>query len=74
MAELILMYFPALHPQTGRLVALEMVPTQIERFRIRHATAENARWLKGVLNREGRQFGVEVELREDGMLEAKTGE
>jgi poly-gamma-glutamate synthesis protein (capsule biosynthesis protein) len=35
--EVSLMYFPRLDPETGRLVGLEMVPTQIERFRIRRA-------------------------------------
>lgn len=70
--EVSLMYFPWLDPETGRLAALEMVPTQIERFRIRRASEENARWLEGVLNREGQQFGTEVKLREDGVLEAEV--
>jgi poly-gamma-glutamate synthesis protein (capsule biosynthesis protein) len=71
--EVSLMYFPRLDPKTGQLVGLEMVPTQIERFRIRRASEENAHWLERVLNREGQQFGTQVKLRKDRVLEATVG-
>ena len=67
-SELSLMYFPGLDPVTGKLVRFEMTPTRIERFRVNRAAMEEAVWLSGLLNREGRRFGTRVRLCEDGRL------
>ena len=52
------MYFPSLEPATGKLVRLEMIPTKICQLRVNRASAEEARWLKEVLNWEGERLGT----------------
>lgn len=68
--DLTLMYFPTLDPAMGALRALRLAPMQIRNLRLNRAGAEDARWLRDMLNRESRRFGVRVELDEDGMLRA----
>ena len=55
------MYFVRIEPGSGKLVGLEMVPTQIRRFSLHRASEADRLWLQDVLNREGRQFGTRVE-------------
>jgi poly-gamma-glutamate synthesis protein (capsule biosynthesis protein) len=71
--DLGLMYFVSLDPSTGKLVKLEMTPTQIKNFRVYRASRADALWLMDVLNREGKKFGTRVELREDKTLALKWG-
>ena len=52
----------------GTLASLEMTPLQIKRFRLNYASAEDALWVKKVLDKEGKKFGNEVELRSDNSL------
>jgi poly-gamma-glutamate capsule biosynthesis protein CapA/YwtB (metallophosphatase superfamily) len=59
--ELALMYFPTFDAVTGRLVRLSLAPTRIGRFRVNLANDEEAEWLAGMLEREGRGFGTRVE-------------
>lgn len=63
------MYFPTLSAATGALVRLELVPTQLNRFRVQRAPTEDARWLAELLQREGRWFGTGARVREDGRIE-----
>ena len=58
--DLSLMYFPRLEAGSGRLMGMEMVPTRLRRFQVQLASEADAKWLKEVLNREGRQVGTEV--------------
>jgi len=67
-ADLSLMYFASVDPATGRLVRLQMTPTQIRHLRINRADASDALWLKHMLNREGRKLGTRVELNPDNSL------
>jgi poly-gamma-glutamate synthesis protein (capsule biosynthesis protein) len=67
--DLGLMYFPTLDATTGHLMSLALVPTQLRRFRVQRASAEDARWLADLLAREGRQLGTGARLREDGRIE-----
>ena len=60
--ELTLMYFPALDPATGTVVSFEAVPLRIRRFRLQHASDEEASWLAGMLDRESRPLGVRAVL------------
>ena len=64
--ELGLMYFPVLDVATGRLRALELVPTRIQRFRVTHAGREDRTWLLERLRREYRAFGIGVEPGAEG--------
>ena len=59
--ELGLMYFPTLGASTGRLLALELVPTRIRHFRVNRAGGEDRAWLLDRLRRECKVFGCEVE-------------
>lgn len=61
-ADLALMYFAVIDPATGRLVGLQLTPTQIRNLRINLADAEDALWLRDTLNREGQRFGTRFQL------------
>jgi poly-gamma-glutamate capsule biosynthesis protein CapA/YwtB (metallophosphatase superfamily) len=66
--DLTVMYFVRLDASKGTLASLEMTPLQIKRFRLNYASADDALWVKKVLDREGKKFGNEVELRSDNSL------
>jgi poly-gamma-glutamate capsule biosynthesis protein CapA/YwtB (metallophosphatase superfamily) len=63
------MYFPTVDAGSGRLLRLELVATQIHRFRVRRAGAEDRGWLCAVIDREGQRFGTRTQLRTDGRIE-----
>ena len=65
--DLSLMYFPEIDPVTGNLRALTMVPMQIKRFRLNHASEKDAAWLANVMHNESIKFGAGVKL-EDSYL------
>ena len=67
--DLGLMYFPTLDVATGKLLRLELVPTQLMRLRVHRASAPDAGWLCSMLAREGRRFGTNAELGESGRIE-----
>lgn len=73
-ADLTLMYFVSTDPSTGKMISLHMTPMQIKRFRLNHASENDALWLKNVLNREGKKFGTSVELSADNMLMLRWSE
>jgi poly-gamma-glutamate synthesis protein (capsule biosynthesis protein) len=56
-------YLTGFDPSTGNLIRLEIVPFQIERFRLHRASAEDTRWLRDLLDREGEKFGTRAEAR-----------
>ncbi len=64
-ADLSLMYFAQVDPKDGSLAGMTMTPTQMAKFQVNRASEKDARWLKDVLNREGRRFGTRVELNPD---------
>lgn len=59
--DLGLMYFATLDSSTGKLVNLQMIPTQIKCFRVQRASTEDILWLREVLNREGKRFSTQVQ-------------
>lgn len=63
--DLALMYFVTVEPATGKLVRLQMTPTQIKHFKVNKASRADALWLRDVLNREGKKTGTRVELNRD---------
>jgi poly-gamma-glutamate capsule biosynthesis protein CapA/YwtB (metallophosphatase superfamily) len=71
--DLSLMYFASLEPADGKLIKLDMVPMQMKRFRLNHASRRDALWLKEVLNREGEKFKSGVELVADTLMLRWTG-
>ena len=66
--DLALMYFVRLDPSTGKLVGLQMTPMQIRRLKANRASRTDARWLRDVLNREGKKLGTRVEMDDDHTL------
>ena len=67
--DLGLMYFPTLEAGSGRLLRLELVPTQLVRFRVTRASTADGRWLCDTLDRESRRFGVRTAMRAEGRIE-----
>jgi poly-gamma-glutamate synthesis protein (capsule biosynthesis protein) len=66
--DLALMYFASVDPSTGKLVYLQMTPTQTRRFRVNRASSADVEWLKDLLNREGERFGNRVVRNKDNTL------
>jgi poly-gamma-glutamate synthesis protein (capsule biosynthesis protein) len=66
--DLGLMYFARIDPLTGKLVSLQMTPTQIKHLRVNRASLPDALWLRDILNREGKRLGTQVELNPDRTL------
>ena len=71
--ELALMYFVNMEPSTGKLMSLEMIPTQVKRFQIHRATPQDAQWLTELLQRECGQFGVSVHINADQTISLSIG-
>jgi poly-gamma-glutamate synthesis protein (capsule biosynthesis protein) len=67
--DLAVMYFAELERISGKLLALDMVPLQIRRFRLHRASNEDADWLMRTLDRESRRFDVRVERGSRGAFE-----
>jgi len=72
--DLALMYFASVDPSTGKLLYLQMTPTQIKRFRVNRASRADALWLRDLLNREGKKFGTRTAWNEDNTLILKSDE
>jgi poly-gamma-glutamate capsule biosynthesis protein CapA/YwtB (metallophosphatase superfamily) len=70
-SDLALMYFADLEPATGGLLDLCLIPMQIRRFRLNHASREDAEWLTDTIDRESRRFGFHVELGEGNRIECR---
>jgi poly-gamma-glutamate capsule biosynthesis protein CapA/YwtB (metallophosphatase superfamily) len=69
--DLSLMYFLNVDPTSGKLLRLSMTPMQMRRFRLNQVSAEDGRWLREVLDREGRHLGSRAEAGPDGSLELR---
>jgi len=61
-SHLVLAYCATLDSETGKLLRLEIAPFEIRRFRLQHATAQDAAWLRDMLNREARPLGTHADL------------
>ena len=69
--DLGMMYFPTLDADSGRLLRLELVPTQLKRLRVQRASAADSSWLRALLDREGRRFGTWTEAAADHRIELR---
>lgn len=67
-ADLGLMYFADMDSQTGRLLAVRMIPTEIRRFRVNRAAETDSKRLEDLLNREGERFGTRVKRSAENTL------
>lgn len=66
--DLTLMYFATMNPTTGRLLQMEMAPLQIRKLRLTRASAKDALWMSDLLNREGKELGTSVELKDHSLM------
>ncbi len=66
--DLGLMYFASMDPLTGKLIDLQMTPTQIKYFKVNRASTLDSLWLRDILDREGESFGTRVELSQENSL------
>lgn len=66
--DLALMYFASMEPSSGKLLRLQMTPTQIKHFKVNRASKADAMWLRDILNKEGKKFGTRVKLNKDDTL------
>jgi poly-gamma-glutamate capsule biosynthesis protein CapA/YwtB (metallophosphatase superfamily) len=73
-SDLSLMYLVTLDSQEGRLLAVQLVPLQIRRFRLNRAPARDANWLCDLLNRLGTSIGTRVQMEDDGRMSLAWGQ
>ena len=66
--ELVLMYFLTLDAHSGALQDLRMRPMRIRRFRLNHASIQDAEWLTRIMQREGQRLNTAVRLETDGWM------
>lgn len=66
--DLALMYFADVDRGSRELVALEMAPLQIRKFRLVRASPPDVAWLQAVLDRECQKFATRVTLTREGRL------
>jgi poly-gamma-glutamate synthesis protein (capsule biosynthesis protein) len=66
--DLALMYLVKVDPRQGRLVEARLVPLQSRQFRLNHASAADAEWLRDLLNRLGAPVGTHVQLEGDNSM------
>jgi len=69
--DLALMYLVELHSRSGELMSVRLVPMQMRRFRLEHASASDASWLVELLNELGAPFGTEVQLANENGITLK---
>jgi len=67
-SDLALMYLVQVNPQQGGLVEVRLVPMQVSRLRLNHASAADAKWLCNLLNRLGAPFRTQVRLAADNSM------
>jgi poly-gamma-glutamate synthesis protein (capsule biosynthesis protein) len=66
--DLAIAYFLDIDDRDRRLLGLELVPFQLQKFRLVRASARDAAWLEQILDRECRRFGGHVCLAKDNAL------
>jgi poly-gamma-glutamate capsule biosynthesis protein CapA/YwtB (metallophosphatase superfamily) len=69
--ELRLLYLVSVDADTGALAELRMAPFRSSRMRLVRADAADSEWMRAVLDRVSREFGVRVGNGGDGMLIAR---
>jgi poly-gamma-glutamate capsule biosynthesis protein CapA/YwtB (metallophosphatase superfamily) len=62
------LYLPTVDEGSGALRRLELVPTTVERFRLRRPSPADVGWLAATLRREGARLGTTVTTGSDGRL------
>jgi poly-gamma-glutamate capsule biosynthesis protein CapA/YwtB (metallophosphatase superfamily) len=66
--DLALLYLLEVDARSGHLAGLEMVPLQMRRFSLHHASDQDARWLADTLQREAAALNTGLKWRDDNVL------
>jgi poly-gamma-glutamate capsule biosynthesis protein CapA/YwtB (metallophosphatase superfamily) len=66
--DLALIYFVELDSRSGKLIVVRLVPMQMRRFRLEHASPADAKWLCNLLSKLGERFGTKTEMNDDNSL------
>jgi poly-gamma-glutamate synthesis protein (capsule biosynthesis protein) len=66
--DLVLMFFPSVSQQTGRLLMLEMTPLQIRHMRLNRASQADVKWICDTVNAISRGFGTHMSVTGRGAL------
>jgi len=66
--DLRLLYLVSVAPETGTLESLRMVPMQVSKMRLRHASTRDGEWLRDVLETISGGFGCRVIRLPDAVL------
>jgi poly-gamma-glutamate synthesis protein (capsule biosynthesis protein) len=69
--DLALLYVADVNVTSKHVVDLDIVPFQIRRFQLVHASKQDRHWLQQALDRESRGYGTTVELSDEGRLRAR---
>jgi poly-gamma-glutamate capsule biosynthesis protein CapA/YwtB (metallophosphatase superfamily) len=72
-ADLRLLYFASVQPDTGTLVTLRMAPMRARKLQLRRAPAADAEWLRTELEQASRRFAARVDIQPDGLLVLRAG-
>ncbi|MGZ4638805.1 MAG: CapA family protein [Actinomycetes bacterium] len=67
-SDLRLLYLVSMEPDTGAVTRLRMLPLQSQQLQLRHASRDDVRWLRTVLDRTCHPFGSRVDIEPDGVL------
>ncbi len=67
-ADLRLLYFASVAPDTGALATLQMVPMQARKMRLHRAEAADSKWPAMVLDRISHRFGCRIDRQPAGTL------
>jgi poly-gamma-glutamate capsule biosynthesis protein CapA/YwtB (metallophosphatase superfamily) len=67
-SDLALMYLARFDAEHNRLIELRLVPFQSRQFRLQRASADDAAWLRDILNRLGAPFGTRVRLEDNSLI------
>ncbi|HZZ77869.1 MAG TPA: CapA family protein [Gemmataceae bacterium] len=70
-ADLRLMYFVAMDPQSRKLIELRLVPLRSTKLRLTRVLRPDAEWLHDLLNRLGNRFSTHLQLMNDSSLALK---
>jgi poly-gamma-glutamate synthesis protein (capsule biosynthesis protein) len=65
--DLVVMYFPSIDAETGRVIEMEMMPMQLRGLSLHRAGPEDARWLCHTIDRISAPRGAPVVLDGDRM-------
>jgi poly-gamma-glutamate synthesis protein (capsule biosynthesis protein) len=72
--DLRLLYLASVAQDGGTLVTLRMVPMQVSKMRLRHASAPDGEWLRKVLETVSSDFGCQVSRMPDGVLLVRSNQ